>query len=211
MAVTPNAALATPVKIDCKRVASIVTIATPHRGTPLASLFGNAMGQPILRGLAAGTIFGLKRGGVPLAGLLRLGSLITRVDDLFGLERTLADQLFAQLLHNFDETRRLIGFLDNVSRDRALVVQLTPDSLDLFHATTADPAGIAYGSVITCARRPSFPDALVHAYDPYAQGLHLMYCALWSLTSRFHERYSPELSAAQAQALIAGYGALPEL
>jgi pimeloyl-ACP methyl ester carboxylesterase len=213
VAVTPNAALATKTKIDYERVASIVTIATPHRGTPLASLFGSFMGQPILRALASSAIFGIERGGVPLAQLLRLGSLITRIDDLFGLERTLADQLFEQLLHNFDAKRRqaLIGFLDNVSKDRALVVQLNPDSMDLFHATTADPDGIVYGSVITRARRPSFPEALVHAYDPYAQGLHLLYCALWTLTARFHERYMPSLSEAQSRALIAGYGELPEL
>jgi triacylglycerol lipase len=212
VAVTPNAALATPTKIDYERVSSIVTIATPHRGTPLASFFGSAMGQPLLRAFAMSTIFGLKRGGVPLKNLLRLGSLITRVDDIFGLERTLVDQLFAQLLHNFDEQRRraLISFLDQVSRDRALVVQLTPDSLDLFHATTADPDGIAYGSVITRAKRPQFPAALKHAYDPYAQGLHLLYCLLWSLSSSLHERYLPTLSEAQRAALIAGYGALPE-
>lgn len=212
VAVTPNASLATSVKIDHQRVNSIVTIATPHRGSPLASKFGSAMGQPLLRLFAGGTILGLKRGGVPLAGLLRLGSVITRVDDLFGLERTLADQLFTQLLENFDEQRRqaLIRFLDQVSKDRALVVQLTPDSMDLFHATTADPEGIAYGSVITRAKRPQFPGALKHAYDPYAQGLHLFYCLLWELTSGFHERYLPALSALQSSALIAAYGALPE-
>jgi len=212
VAVTPHAALATDVKIDYERVSSIVTIATPHRGTPLASFFGSAMGQPLLRAFASSTIFGLKRGGVPLKTLLRLGSLITRVDDLFGLERTLVDQLFAQLLHNFDDKRRqaLIAFLDHVSRDRALVVQLTPDSMDLFHATTADPDGIAYGSVITRGKRPQFPSALTHAYDPYAQGLHLLYCMLWSITSRLHERYLPALSMAQASALVGGYGAVPE-
>jgi hypothetical protein len=144
---------------------------------------------------------------------LRLGSLITRVDDMFGFERTLADQLFAQLLRDFDDKRRkaLIGFLEHVSTDRALVVQLNPDSMDLFHATTADPDGIAYGSVITRGRRPRFPEALKFAYDPYAQGLHLLYCLLWTLTSQFHERYRPALSQVQSQALIAGYGALPEL
>lgn len=211
VAMTPHAALATHVEIDYERVASIVTISTPHRGTPLASLFGSAMGQPILRAMASSTIVGLERGGIPLAGLLRLGSLITRVDDFFGFERTLVDQLFAQLLHDFDEDRRraLIAFLDNVSKDRALVVQLTPDSLDLFNATTADPDGIAYGSVITRGKRPAFPSALTHAYDPYAQGLHLLYCALWLLTSSFHERYLPALSPAQEQALIQGYGEMP--
>jgi hypothetical protein len=98
-----------------------------------------------------------------------------------------------------------------VSKDRALVVQLTPDSLDLFNATTADPDGIAYGSVMTRARRPDLRHALVHAYDPYAEGLHLLYCVLWLLTSRSDERYLPTLLPAQHAALVAGYGALPEL
>jgi hypothetical protein len=98
-----------------------------------------------------------------------------------------------------------------VSKDRALVVQLTPDSLDLFNATTADPRGIAYGSVITRARRPNLRRALVHAYDPYAQGLHLMFCLLWLLTSRSDERYLPTLNGPQRAKLGAGFGELPDL
>jgi triacylglycerol lipase len=214
VAVTPHAALATPVAFDAyERVASIVTIATPHRGTPLASIFGSVMGQPILRALASSAIVGLERGKVPLSTLFKLGSLISRVDDLLGFERTLIDQLYAQLLHDFDDERRkaLIAFLDQVSKDRALIVQLTPDSLDLFNATTADPDRIAYGSVITRARRPTLRRSLVHAYDPYAQGLHLLYCLLWLLTSRSDERYLPMLSPMQHDALVASYGALPEL
>jgi hypothetical protein len=214
VAVTPNAALATPLKRSAyERVASIVTVATPHRGTPLASLFGSAMGQPLLRMLASTAIVGLERGKVPLTTLLRLGGLISRVDDLLGFQRTLVDQLFAQLLQDFDEERRraLIAFLDQVSKDRALIVQLTPDSLDLFNCTTVDPDGIAYGSVITRAQRPLFRRAFVHAYDPYAQGLHLLYCMLWLITARSDERYLAPLSDAQQQALVAGFGELPDL
>src|SRR6266545_3376138 len=50
LAVIPTAALPTSASLKaCERVASIVTIATPHHGTPLAATFGSAMGQPILR------------------------------------------------------------------------------------------------------------------------------------------------------------------
>ncbi len=214
VAVTPNAALATTVKFNAyERVASIVTIATPHRGTPLASIFGSAMGQPILRALASSVIVGIQRGGTPLATLLRAGSLISRVDNFLGLERTLVDQLYAQLFRDFTLERRqaLIAFLDHVSKDRALVVQLMPDSLDLFNATTADPDGIAYGSVITHGRKPNLRSALVHAYDPYAQGLHLLYCLLWLLTSASDERYLPALTPTQREALLAGFGGMPKL
>lgn len=214
VAVTPHAALSTTVEVDAwERVSSIVTIATPHRGAPLASLFGSAMGQPMLRYSAKTAVVGLQRGKVPLSTLLRVGSLITRLDDLFGLERTVMDQLYAQLLTNFDDGRReaLIGFLEQVSMDRALLVQLAPDSLDLFNATTADPAGIAYGSVITRARPPSLRSLLAHYADPYAQGLHLMYSMMWLLSSRMPDRYAPQLSDAQKRALIEGYGEMPVL
>ena len=54
LAVIPTAALPTSADIKaCDRVASIVTIATPHHGTPLAGTFGSAMGQPILRWLSS--------------------------------------------------------------------------------------------------------------------------------------------------------------
>ena len=196
-----------------ERVTSIVTLATPHRGTPLASLFGSAMGQPLLRWLARSAIVGLEHGKLPLSSLLRVGSLVARVDDLLGFERTLFDQLYAQLFEHFDDERRraLIAFLDQVSKDRALIVQLTPDSLDLFNATTADPAGIAYGSVVTRARRPSLRGALKHHVDPYAHALHFLFSLLWLVSSRSDERYLPSLSEAQRAALLAGFGALPEL
>src|SRR5688572_12499485 len=104
VAVTPHAALETSVDFEpYERVDSIVTIATPHRGAPLASLFGSAMGQPLLRWSAGSAIMGLKSGKVPLSTLLKLGELITRLDDVFGLQRTLVDQLYEQLLRDFDE------------------------------------------------------------------------------------------------------------
>ena len=214
VAVTPDASLATEVKFDAvERVESIVTIATPHCGTPLASLFGSAMGQPLLRWLSASAIVGLEHGKVPLSTLLRLGSLIVKVDNMLGFERTVIDQLYAQLLHDFDDDRRqaLIRFLDQVSHDRSLIVQLTPDSLDLFNATSADPQHMAYGSVITRARRPTVRSAITHRYDPYGQALHMLFCILWTISARSDQRYLPALTASQRAALIGGYGELPEL
>jgi hypothetical protein len=144
--------------------------------------------------------------------LLRLGSILVKLDDLLGFEPTVIDQLYAQLFTEFDDERRqaLIRFLDQVSHDRALIVQLTPDSLDLFNATTADPDRIAYGSVITRARDPSLRGAFTH-HDPYAHALYALYYMLWRITSRSDERYLPALTDMQYAALVAGYGALPDL
>jgi triacylglycerol esterase/lipase EstA (alpha/beta hydrolase family) len=214
VAVTPHAALATSVKFDTsERVASLVTVATPHRGTPLASIFGSAMGQPLLRLLASIAVVGLERGKLPLHSLIKLGSLLIRLDDLFGVKTTFIDQLYEQLLSDFTDARRhdIIRFLQGVADDRALVIQLTPDSLDLFNATTADPDGICYGSVLTRARAPHVRGALAHYRDPYAQALYMAFSLSWLLTSQADPRYVPHLTAQQELAILQGFGELPHL
>jgi triacylglycerol lipase len=214
VAVTPHAALATPVEFDdWDRVASLVTVSTPHHGTPLASLFGSAMGQPLLQLLASSAIVGLERGKLPLNSLIKLGSWMIRLDNLIGLDATLVDQLYEQLLSDFTEVRRadIIRFLEGVAEDRSLVIQLTPDSLDLFNATTADPDGIAYGSVLSRARRPHLKNAFAHYRDPYAQALYLAFSASWLLSSRADRRYVPTLNAQQEEMLKQKFGQLPDL
>jgi triacylglycerol lipase len=214
VAITPTAALATPVEFDAyKRVRSIVTVSAPHHGTPLASLFGSAMGQPLLRLLASSAIVGLERGKLPLDFLIKLGSVLIRLDDFLGMRATVVDQIYEQLLRDFTDARRadIIRFLEGVADDRSLVIQLTPDSLDLFNATTADPEGIWYGSVLTRARRPSWRGPLAHYRDPYAQALYLAFSLVWNITARADQRYVPVLNAEQKASMISGFGELPGL
>jgi triacylglycerol lipase len=214
VAVTPHASLATPVDFDAfRRVASIVTISTPHYGTPLASFFGSVMGQPLLKALASSSIVGLEQGRLPFESLLKLGGKLAKLDDWLGFKRTFVDQIYDQLLRDFTDDRRqaLIRFLTAVSEDRALIVQLTPDSLDLFNATTAEPDGICYGSVITRAARPSLLTPFRNQLDPYAQALYTVFSLVWLLTSRADKRYYPKLSPEQERALVLGYGELPQL
>ena len=211
LAVIPTASLPTSADIDvCNRVGSIVTIATPHHGTPLAATFGSAMGQPILRWLSSSAVLGLQQGQLPLSTLLRIGALIVRLDDVFGLKQTVVDQLYAQVFNEWTDDRRkaLIAFLEQVACDRALIVQLTPDSLDLFNATTADP-DIAFGCVITRGSRPTWRRVASQYRDAYAQALYGLYSLLWLITSRSDERYLPKLSEEQELAFLSGYGMLP--
>lgn len=214
LAVIPSAALPSTAADKARRqVASIVTIATPHFGTPLAATFGSVMGQGILHALSSSAVTALRHGKRPLSGLLRLGGLISRIDDVLGFEHTIVDQLYAQLLGDFSDARRaaLIAFLEQVSHDRALVVQLTPDSLDLFNATTGAPEDIAYGSVVTRGRPPTAKYVLSTYRDAYAQALYLLYTLLWTITARSAHRYYPTLATSQEQTLRASYGALPSL
>jgi hypothetical protein len=134
-----------------------------------------------------------------------------RMDDVLGLRHTVFDQLYAQLFREFTDARReaLIAFLRDVSQDRALIVQLSPDSLDLFNATTGEPR-VAYGSVVTRGRRPNVKNAIGNLRDAYAQALYVAYAALWTISSMSKDRYFPELTPQQRNALVQGFGALPE-
>jgi pimeloyl-ACP methyl ester carboxylesterase len=154
LAIAPTASLPTSVSFTLyERICSLVTISTPHFGTPLASVFSSAMGYPLLRAIASLSISALERGRLPLGAAIRLGKLVFRLDDWIGLRGTFTDQIYADLLEDFTDDRRkeLITFLEGVSNDQSLVFQLTPAGCDLLNACTADPTGVRYGCVVTRA------------------------------------------------------------
>jgi triacylglycerol lipase len=162
------------------RVRSVVTVSTPHRGTPVASFFTGLLGQKLLQVLSLSTIYVLRFGRLPVAMLLQLGSVLTRLDNL-GMNSALLDELFGKLLREFSIGRRraVERLFQEVALDQALLLQLTPEAMDLFNALTHNHSGVRYGSVITRAlyrlaaqvprarRAPLAPDQarrLRHAY-----------------------------------------------
>jgi pimeloyl-ACP methyl ester carboxylesterase len=107
------------------RVRSVVTVSTPHRGTPLASFFVGLAGQQVLKLLSAFTAAVLRRRELPLRHVFRLIGAFLRADDWISSRRTLLDQLFGDLLSEFSAVRRaaLAEFFDRVGRDQALTDQ----------------------------------------------------------------------------------------
>src|SRR5206468_3165352 len=87
--------------------------------------------------------------------------------DHVGLNIVLLDQLFGQLLADFSPTRRgaVETFFAEVSRDQALLPQLTPEGMEVFNATTRDRPGVRYGSVVTRARPPGVRSTLAAQAD----------------------------------------------
>jgi triacylglycerol lipase len=213
LAVSPVARLPTALEVEplAARVRTIVTLATPHRGTPAASFFAGALGRKLLRVLSLLTIHSLRLGGVPISVALELAAFLGRLDDLV-LETPLLDSLFDQLLADFTPERRaeLASFFAEVEEDTSLVRQLTPETADVFNASTAERAGVRIGSVVTCARRPGVGSALAAGLDPAAHATHALYVALHALTARTLPERVWQLDGPQAKALSAAYGALPD-
>lgn len=194
------------------RVRSVVTVSTPHHGTPVASFFTGLLGQKLLQVLSLSTIYILRFGRLPIAVLLQLGALLTRLDNL-GVNSALLDELFGKLLDDFSVGRRraVQRLFHEVAQDQGLLVQLTPETMDLFNALTHNRAGVRYGSVITRAQRPGMRSTLAAGLDPSAQATHAIYRTLYRLAAQTPRTRLAQLSAEQRRELRHSYGALPNV
>ncbi len=181
---SPQAKL--PTKADVERCAravrAVVTIATPHFGTPVAHSFDTLLGEQLLKLLSVMTIYGLRAGRLPLGVVLRLARVFRGHSAPTGV----VDQLWAQLLHDFsaDRRRAIQQFFAEVGSDRDLVAQITPAGADLFNAATEDRPGVRYGCVVTRARPPGLRSFLRAGVDPYAHATHALFATLYRLASR---------------------------
>lgn len=169
------------------RVRSSVSIATPHRGAPIASYFSSIMGRKLLEILSILTMAVLRRGKLPL-------SVWTRAAGLFALPLgadktagTLAGQLYRQLLADFNAERRnqVVELLTEVGRDQSLLTQLTVETMDIFNAAAGDRDGVLYGSVVTRAHRPGLSTSRDIGLNPVAQAQHAFYYSLSRLASGY--------------------------
>jgi triacylglycerol lipase len=193
------------------RVEAVVTVSTPHHGTPVASFLTGMLGQRILRLLSLSTIYVLRFGRLPLSVVLKLGAVFALLDRQVGLRTALLDQLFSQLLSDFTPARRraIERFFHDVGDDQALLTQLTLEGMDVFNATAPDRPGVRYGSVVTRARRPGLGTALAAGLDPSAQATHAIYAALYQVAARGRRGFLPAPAPAQAAALRSAWGAVP--
>ncbi len=211
--VTPDVALRQAREVEpwAKRVQSVITVSTPHYGAPMAAFFSSVMGQRILEALSLSTMYTVRFGGLPLAALLKLAGLLTSVDDKLGIRKTLVRQLFEQLLGDFthERQREIKEFFSEVQGDQSLMVQLSPEGLDLFNAGITDRPGVRYGSVVTRATAPSVGTVVRMGLDANAQALHALYHAVHKLAGELPAGVKPYLTHQQQARLAHDLGALP--
>ena len=183
LATAPVATLPTEAVIRPDRIGAIVTVSTPHRGTPLADLLGSAFGRPILSVGASLAYRAFKRERIPVRAALRLGAMFSRFDDWLVQRDTVLDQLYRDLLADFSEERRgaISDWIEAIASDQSLVFQLTAAGCDVLNACTAEP-DVPHGSVITRAPAPTVRSLLRR--DLYAAGSHFVYALLYGLAAR---------------------------
>ncbi len=198
------------VNLSADRVRAVVTIATPHLGTPLASFFDSLLGQKLLYLISMSTVYTMRFGRLPLAGLFQVMGIISRLDDHLGLKDSILDQFYEHLFADFHGTHRdeITVYLEAIRTEQALLGQLTPGGIDLLNAAASDRPGVRYGCAITRARKPETAVFREIGLDPYRHASHLIYRTLYWLTSRV-PKY-PAYTHEQEHALVRAYGSVPE-
>ncbi|MCB1843158.1 MAG: hypothetical protein KDI09_09375, partial [Halioglobus sp.] len=208
---TPGVDLQTRIDIEAlaRRVRSSVSVATPHRGAPIASFFTGLLGRKLLRVLSIVTMTALRGVHLPLHVWVQIAGLFAVPPALGEATGGLASQLYEQLLSDFNPERRaqVNELLGHVQNDQALLTQLTVESMDLFNALAVDREGVAYGSVITQARPPSLDTSLEIGFDFVEQAQQALYYSLSKLAAGYR---FPLPNPKYRRQLEKGFGAVPD-
>ncbi len=191
------------------RVRSLVSVSTPHLGTPLADFFDGMMGKKLLKLLSVLTMHGIRLGSIPIPALVALAEMMPGAD--FLIKGSIVDQIYRDLLRDFDEERQeqISHFFEDVASDQTLLTQLTPAAMDLFHASTAERPGVRYGCVISRARTPRLFGHLRVGLSPTNHAMYGLFDVLHHMGEAPSLRHRP-LEEAQRQQLIMAYGELPD-
>ncbi|MEZ5571054.1 MAG: hypothetical protein R3E64_03435 [Halioglobus sp.] len=189
LVLAPGVDLQTRINVEAiaGKVYSSVSVATPHRGAPIASLFPGMLGRNLLRLLSIMTISILRGAQIPLSLWVEIAGLFALPSSLGNATGTLASQLFEQLLADFDPERRaqVEELLGEVQNDQSLIAQLTVESMDLFNALAVDRDSVSYGSVITRARPPGLDTSIEIGCDLVEQAQQAFYYSLSRLSTGY--------------------------
>ncbi len=137
-----------------QKLRTVVSVSSPHYGTPLANFFTTLYGKKLLYFITLLIFVGLWRRPVSAAaGLLGIGF---RVYDLLGLNEGMLRQITNQLLRDFtpEREKEVRLFLNSILEDVSLMVQLTPESMDVLNSAIEPLPGVRYVSYATVSPPP---------------------------------------------------------
>jgi triacylglycerol lipase len=173
------------------RVETLVTLNTPHFGTPLATYFTTVSGARMLYAISLLTAVSLQIGEPSLAIFSRVLGGISSIDTLFGGDMKLFSGATQSILRFVDKEGRgeITDYLSKVQTDQGAVIQITPEAMDLFNAAVENAEHIRYGCVVAAAPRPSSLKAALRVRSAYMAFTAALYTTLYQFTGQKHERY----------------------
>jgi len=209
--ISPGVRLPTEVDVErCARaIRSVVGVAAPHHGTPLAQHFTTLFGAHLLKLLSLATVVSLRTGRLPMGVALRMARLLRRPGSK---PVGVVDHLFLQLLADFTGKRRraIEQFFSSVGSDQGLVAQLSPAAMEGFNTGTLDRPGVRYGQVVTRARPPGIRSLIRAGASGYGQTTHALYVVLYRLARGRPTDPPKRISPEHQKFLRRAYGAMPD-
>lgn len=173
------------------RVSAVVSVNTPHHGTPLAAFFATVSGTRLLYALSLLTVTTLSVGRPGLAALAQLVAALGTVDEVIGLDIKLLDQATKLALRFVgDEGRTEVEeWLGGIREDQGGIIQLMPEAIDIFNAAAEDSDAVRYGCVATSSPPPGPIRFMKKVRSPYAALSATVYTTLYGITSRASSHY----------------------
>lgn len=195
-----------------RNVRSLVTLNTPHHGTPLAAYFTTVAGTRLLYALSLLTVTTLTLGKLPLTAFSTLVAAVGAIDDKLGVDIHLLDQLTDQLLRIVGERGRgeMHDYLAHVHDDQGGIVQLMPEVMELFNASVPNHPAVRYGCTLSAAPSPGTRRLLRAVLSPLSALSLALYTTVYGFTSRADTTYpygAP--TPGQARLLLQGLGFQP--
>ncbi len=173
------------------RVATLVTMNTPHYGTPLSSYFATVSGARMLYALSVLTAVSLRLGAPSLSILSRLLTAVGSFDSWLGGDMKLFSKATDGILRFVDKEgrREITDYLSKVRTDQGAIIQITPEAMDLFNAAVENAEHVRYGCIVAAAPSPSTLKAARRVRGPYMAMTAALYTTLYQITAQHHERY----------------------
>lgn len=173
------------------RMRTLVTLNTPHYGTPLAGYFATVSGMRLLYAISLLTVVSLKLGEPSLAVFSRLLAGLGGIDSLLGGDLQLFSRVTGGVLRFVDAEGRaeIKNYLSKVQVDQGAIIQIAPEAMDLFNAAVSDAGHVRYGCVVAAAPRPTSMKAARDVRSAYMALTAALYTTLYQFAAQAHERY----------------------
>jgi triacylglycerol esterase/lipase EstA (alpha/beta hydrolase family) len=175
------------------RVRTATSISTPHYGTPLAYFLTTLAGTRLLETLSLLTYATLRAGGPPLTILAPLIAALGRADRLFGVEIKAVERT-TDLLVRFLEPEgqsEIRDWFEGIHRDQGAIIQLTPESMDIFNVGVEDNPDVRYASLVTRMPPPGAASLLRSLGSPISTLSAVVFSTLYVGAGRASRIYPP--------------------
>jgi len=183
------------------RVRTVISITTPHYGTPLAHHLATIAGTRLLEALSLLTYMTLRAGGPPLTILTPVITSFGRVDQALGLEIRALERTTELLLSFLAEEGQaeVREWFDGIRHDQGAIIQLTPESMDIFDAAVEDNPKLRYGCVVARTPPPSPWQVAKSLRSPISALSAAFFSTLYVGASRASKVYPPPAPAPEIQ------------